>query len=103
MATPTKSNGTAPNPASIPVGLILGLPKPASGDISYGWQIEVAATVTFIFAFFAVALRTTARWRYAKLGWDDYLMAFAVVRLYPSIGFPELTLSLASSASRNSC
>lgn len=90
MAAPTKSNGTAPNPASIPVGLILGLPKPASGDISYGWQIEVAATVTFIFAFFAVALRTTARWRYAKLGWDDYLMAFAIVRLLPETLLQDL-------------
>lgn len=55
------------------------LPRPLSGDIDDGWRLEVGSTVTFLFACIIVALRTLARGRYARLGWDDYLMVFALV------------------------
>jgi hypothetical protein len=55
------------------------LPRPPGGDIKNGWQLEVGATVTFVCAFIVVGLRTVARVKYARLGWDDYLMLFALV------------------------
>lgn len=55
------------------------IPRPLSGDIDDGWRFEVGSTVTFLLACIVVALRTLARGRYARLGWDDYLIGFALV------------------------
>lgn len=52
---------------------------PPGGDVNYGWQLEVGATVTFILASVAVGLRAFARSRYTHLAWDDYLMLLALV------------------------
>ena len=57
------------------------LPRPLSGDVDDGWQLEVGSTVTFICACITVGFRTLARAKYARLGWDDYLMLFALVGL----------------------
>ncbi|THC92023.1 hypothetical protein EYZ11_008522 [Aspergillus tanneri] len=51
-------------------------------DMNIGWKLEVGTTVTFISAFIVVMLRTLARTLYATLGWDDYLMLFAVAQAF---------------------
>ena len=53
---------------------------PPDGDVNIAWQLEVGALVTFVAAAAAVTLRTWARAKYARLGWDDWLMLFALVR-----------------------
>ena len=55
------------------------IPRPLEGDIDQGYKLEIGATVTFIAAAIVVGLRFLARILYARLGWDDYLMLFAVV------------------------
>ena len=55
------------------------IPKPPGGDANIGSRLEIAATVTFVFAAIVVGLRFQARIKYARLGWDDYLMVFAAV------------------------
>jgi hypothetical protein len=52
---------------------------PPGGDVNIGWKLEVGATVTFVSATIVVALRCLTRWNYSKIGWDDYLMEFALV------------------------
>lgn len=68
------------NPVGAPVvGGNIQLPRPPDGDVNIGYRLEVAATTTFIAAAIVVALRFHARIKYARLGWDDYFMGFAVV------------------------
>ena len=55
------------------------LSPPPEGNVDHGWQLLVAATVTFGFASLVVALRTFARIKHRRLGWDDHLMIFALV------------------------
>lgn len=55
------------------------LPQPLSGDVDDGWRLEVGSTVTFLCACIIVSFRTLARARYARMGWDDFLMLFALV------------------------
>ena len=62
--------------------MVSPLSRPRDGDIQHGWRLEVAATVTFLCAFLAVGLRIFARVRYARLGWDDHIMVFALVSQY---------------------
>jgi hypothetical protein len=50
------------------------LPKPANGDHNIGYRIEIAATVTCVAAAVVVLLRFQARFKYARLGWDDFFM-----------------------------
>ena len=56
------------------------LPRPSSGNVDDGWRPEVASTVTFLCACIIVGFRTLARFEYARLGWDDHWMLFALVR-----------------------
>ncbi|KAJ5578056.1 uncharacterized protein N7459_007020 [Penicillium hispanicum] len=56
-------------------------------DVDIGYKLEVGTTVTFVCAFIVVMLRCLARVIYAKLGWDDYCMLFAVLQaLVATIG-----------------
>lgn len=57
------------------------LPVPADGDHNIGYRIEIAATVTCVAAAVVVLLRYQARFKYARLGWDDHLMLGALVSL----------------------
>lgn len=50
------------------------------GNHDIGYQLEVGALITFLFASAAVVLRTIARTKYSKVAWDDGLMLFALVR-----------------------
>lgn len=52
---------------------------PPGGNVDHGWQLEVGVIVTFVSASVAVGLRTFARSRYTRMGWDDYVMLFALV------------------------
>ncbi|MCJ1265819.1 hypothetical protein MMC22_005700 [Lobaria immixta] len=49
------------------------------GDKSIGYRLEAESISTFLAASLAVALRLYSRARYAKLGWDDGIMLFALV------------------------
>lgn len=66
-----------------------------SADIDDGWQLEVGTTVTFLCAFIVVTIRTFARFKYARIGWDDWIMLFALVRHI----FQIQELNIASDAS----
>ena len=55
------------------------IPRPLEGDVDKSYQLEIGATVTFVAAAVVVGLRFLARSLYARLGWDDHLMLFAVV------------------------
>lgn len=48
-------------------------------DVDIGYKLLVGTTVTFVSACVVVMLRAVARILYASLGWDDYMMLFAVV------------------------
>lgn len=48
-------------------------------DVDIGYKLLVGTTVTFVSACVVVVLRAVARILYASLGWDDYMMLFAVV------------------------
>lgn len=61
------------------------MPRPPEGDVDVSYKLEVGTTVTFIAAALVVGLRFMARIRYARLGWDDYVMMFATV--YSSLGY----------------
>lgn len=66
------------------------LPKPADGDRNIGYRIEIAATVTCVAAAVVVLLRFFARFKYARLGWDDYFMFGAMVGRLPVPITPQL-------------
>ena len=53
------------------------------GDKSIGYRLEAESISTFLAASLAVALRLYSRAKYAKLGWDDGIMLFALVRTWP--------------------
>ena len=53
-------------------------PSP-DGDKSIGYRLEAESITTFLAAAIAVALRIYSRAKYAKLGWDDGIMLFALV------------------------
>ncbi|OJZ86453.1 hypothetical protein ASPFODRAFT_206891 [Aspergillus luchuensis CBS 106.47] len=49
-------------------------------DVDIGYKLLVGTTVTFVSACVVVVLRAVARIIYANLGWDDYMMLFAVAQ-----------------------
>ena len=52
-------------------------------DNSIGYRLTAGALTTFVLVAIAVALRTFARAKYAKIWWNDYLMVIAAVRACP--------------------
>ena len=54
---------------------------PSEGDQSIGYKLEAVALTTFCLAAIAVGLRVYARAKYARFGWDDFLMVLAAVRV----------------------
>lgn len=79
MTAPPGSPGNFMGSAVVGGGM--QLPKPPGGDVNIGYRIEIAATVTCVAAAIVVLLRFQARFKYARLGWDDYFMGFALVCL----------------------
>ena len=65
-------------------------PKPPpDGDVNIGYKLTATVIVTFGLAAIAVTMRMYARARLVrKVGWDDWLILFAVVGL--SSGFCQL-------------
>lgn len=54
---------------------------PPEGDRSIGYRLEAVALTTLFLVAIAIGLRSYARVRYARLGWDDGLMVIAAVSL----------------------
>lgn len=55
--------------------------RPPGGDHSIGYRLEAVALTTLFLVAIAIGLRSYARIRYARLGWDDGLMVLAAVSL----------------------
>lgn len=55
------------------------LRPPLDGDYSIGYRLGAVALSTFLAATIVVTLRLYARFKYAKIGWDDGLMLLALV------------------------
>jgi hypothetical protein len=71
------------------------LPQRPGGDEEIGGKLEVGTTVTFLLACIMVSVSLLARTLYGRLGADDLLMLFALMKsLFDSFGVYTLRSSL---------